>query len=161
VFTERQYEFFRSLYEEENERYTALEARTKLYLTVITLYVGAIAFKFEDVAKFATRFGIATSLLAAVGLIFLLALVLTVLAARIRDFEGLCEPEALIEGMGNKPITDSKFFEDRVIDLAVATTRNSKENDKIAGLLYWASVLIALGVLAHFLIVWAVLAFAS
>ena len=53
--TKEQYEFFKSLYDEENSRYSVLENRAKLYVTIIALYLGAIAFKIADVLALSSQ----------------------------------------------------------------------------------------------------------
>lgn len=152
MFTQRQYDFFKTLYDEESARYTELENRAKLYLGVITLYVGAIAFKIEDVSKFARTVNIPWPVLLVVGLLFLVSLLLTILAIKIRHYEGISEPEDILAEIGDAPPTDEEFFEDRIVDLAVATKRNVEQNNKNAELLNWASIALAGGVGLHLVI---------
>jgi hypothetical protein len=145
--TETQYKVFKELYDEEAERYSALGTRSNLYLTVITFYLGVILLKVEDVLKFVSGFRVSIVLFLSVGMLFVVALFLTVAAIRIREYEGVCDPEEVIAGYGKRPPADTKFLDDRIVDLAVATNRNSAQNDRVAGLLQWAATVILLAVL--------------
>jgi hypothetical protein len=51
--SEFQYKVFKDTYDEENSRYTELEKRGQFYFGLQTFYLGAIAFKLDDVLKFA------------------------------------------------------------------------------------------------------------
>lgn len=135
--TEIQYQIYKAVYDEEAARYSALENRSKLYLTIITFYLGAITFKINDVLEFVSKFNVRKWLYLASGFILVVALLLTVLATRIRKYEGICDLEEVYQS--NEGETDEDFLENRLTDLAVATNRNSDENNKVATLLQWAS----------------------
>jgi hypothetical protein len=142
--TDGQYKFFNELYEEENQRSLQLDNKAKLYLSIIIFYLGAVAFKFKDVLELTNSAQYTRWAYLAIAAILVLALLFTVLATRIRAFEGVCDPEEVIEGFGDEPPTDEDFFDDRIVDFALATNRNSVQNDRIAGNLEKASVLIFL-----------------
>lgn len=140
--TEIQYRIFKEIYDEESERYSALSSRANLYLTIITFYLGVILLKIDDVLKFGKGFGIPVTLFLLVGLILVCALLLTVTALGIREYEGMRDPEEIIRSFGKNPPGDDRFLDDRIVDLAVAANKNTKENDKGANLLHWAARLI-------------------
>jgi hypothetical protein len=48
--------FFKSLYDEESSHHAVLQERAKVYITVITIYVGVIGLKVGDVSALATTF---------------------------------------------------------------------------------------------------------
>src|SRR4029077_4316438 len=77
VTTELQYNVFKAVYDEETSRYASLANRAQLYFSIISLYLGAIAFKFEDVQKFMAAFGIPSWMFIASGCVLLLALLST------------------------------------------------------------------------------------
>jgi hypothetical protein len=54
--TQAQYGVFLYLYEDENKRYEHLQDRAKLYLSTASIYLGAIAFKVDDVLRLVTSF---------------------------------------------------------------------------------------------------------
>jgi hypothetical protein len=143
--TEIQYKVFRELYDEEEHRYSDLATRSNLYLTIITFYLGVIVFRIEDLLKFVAGFGLPIQLFLAIGATLGLALLLTVLAVSIHVFEGVCDPEEVIHSFGESPPSDEDFLDDRIVDLAVATNRNSRQNERVAGFLQWAARLIFLG----------------
>lgn len=148
--TETHYAFFKSVYDEENVRYTELESRAKFYLTIQTFYLGAIAFKFDDIRKFSEALSVPPILFITGGLLVVLGLLLTVLATRIRAYEAPTDLQKLLQSFGSSPPTDSEFLDDRLADLAVATDRNSIANDKVASLLTYAGILLFAAVTVHF-----------
>lgn len=150
--TEKQYQFFKSLYDEENRRYAELADRAKMYIGVITLYVGAISFKIEDIAKFAKQENVPIWLFLFVGVVFVGALLFSVWAVFVRDYEGICDPEALVQQFGNAAPVDDDFYADRIVEVAVAVNRNVTKNDDVARRLSIASWLLFLGVLIHMML---------
>jgi len=132
--TDAQYQIFKELYDEESKRYSELNGKANLYITIITFYLGAIAFNFKAVLEFTGSVAPAKWLYSAVALVLVAALLCTVNAMRVRTFEGVCDPEKVI----------NDFPDDSIADLAVATNRNFAQNNRIAGSLSWASVFILL-----------------
>jgi hypothetical protein len=145
--TEVQYKVFKEVYDEETQRYSDLSARANLYLTIITFYLGVILLKIDDLFQFITTFGISVVWFLFLGVLLAFALLLTVMATRIREFEGICDPEKVIDGFGKKPPTDADFLDDRIVGLSVATNRNSAQNENVARLLQWAALIIFLAAL--------------
>jgi hypothetical protein len=147
VATEIQYKVFKEVYDEETKRYDDLEKRSNLYLTVITFYLGAIIFKLDDVRKFGDAFHVSMIWFAVIAAVLALALLSTVAAVQIRAFEGICDLEEEIAKFEGPPISDSDFLDDRLADLAVATSRNSLQNERIALTLRVSSGLLLTAVL--------------
>jgi hypothetical protein len=150
--TETQYKVFKEIYDDEAKRYSDLGTRCNLYLTIITFYVGVILLKVSDVVKAVTGFGVSAVWFLCVGILLLSALLLTVAAASIREYEGICDPEEIIEKFGKTSPADEGFLDDRIVDLAVATNRNSTQNNRVARLLQWAVRAIFLAVLLQVLV---------
>jgi len=150
VATAEQYKFFRALYDEEQARYGHLEARARLYITINTVYLSALAFKATDFLGFAKEFKVPTWLFLLAAAVLVLALALSILAIRIREYEGITDPEKVIDSFGEHPPSDEDFFDDRIADFAVAANRNSTQNDTVAAHLFWASIALLIGVLIHF-----------
>lgn len=140
--TEAQYKFFKELYDEENKRYSELDNKGKLFVTIITFYLGAIAFKFNDVAHFTEQVSYAKWFYLIIAIVLVGALLCTMFAIRVRSFEGICDPEEVIDKYGEVAPSDTDFLDDRIADLAVATNRNSNQNDRIAENLALALVLL-------------------
>jgi hypothetical protein len=145
--TKEQCDFFRSLYEEEERRYGQLEARAKLYLSVIAIFLATITLKLPDVQASVKilqvpfwPFLVEAALLAA-------ALVFVVLGAFIREYEGIADPNDVVDGFGDTPPSNETFFDDRIADYVVATTRNSKVNDRSARYLLVSVSLLAAAML--------------
>jgi hypothetical protein len=82
--TQTQYEVFRAEYDEESQRAEGLESRAKLYLSIITAYLGVIGFKVEDLLKFLDKFHVPVVLYLVMALILIVALLCTIWAMGIR-----------------------------------------------------------------------------
>jgi len=141
-----QYQIFKTLFDEESRRYSELEARSRLYLTVITFYLSVIGFKINDVVEFANKFRVPLILYIVTAFALLLALLFTVASARIRNYERIADPEKIIRLLGESAPTDEDFLDARLIDLAVATNRNAIQNNRVALMLRYASTFIFIGV---------------
>ncbi len=147
--TEIQYNVFRSLYVEEAERYTNLASRAQIYFSIISLYLGAIAFKFEDVEKFIKEFKVPAPLFLSLGGVLVLSLLATIASVAIRNYEGASDPLEIINEFGDVAPSDADFLDDRLVDLAVATNRNSIQNNRTAMLLQMSVALLFLGAVLH------------
>lgn len=145
--SEMQYRVFKEIYDEEAQRYSDLGTRSNLYLTVITFYLGVILLKIDDLSKFVARFQVSVLWFLLIGVLLVIAFLLTVRAISIHKYEGICDPEKVIKSFGKSPITDSAFLDDRIVDLSVATNRNSTQNNKVATSLQWAARVIFIAVL--------------
>jgi hypothetical protein len=148
--TDTKYRIFKEIYDEETKRYSELDGKAKLYVTIITFYLGATAFKFKDVIELTGAVPCGRWLYLAMGSVLIAALLRTVLAIRIRNFEGICNPVEVIREIAKTLPNDDDFREDRIVDLAVATNRNSAQNDNIARNLSFASVFILLAGIIQF-----------
>jgi hypothetical protein len=80
------------------------------------------------------------------GTLLVAALLLTALAITVRDYEGICDPENVVTDFGESPPSDQEFLDDRIVDLAVATNRNHRQNNRVAALLKWAARVICCAV---------------
>ena len=140
--TKEQYEFFRRLYEEEERTYEQIEGRAKVFLSIITAFIVTVVLKSEDAVKSAAALRVPWFIYLLMGAILALALVFVVLSVRIRAYEALVDPEALIESYEGDGPTDEIFFEDRIADYAVAASRNRAENNRAASILAWAGWLL-------------------
>lgn len=147
--TEQQYNHFRAIYEEENKRYEQLEVRARFFLTIETFYLGAIAFKSNDVFAFAKQFAVPVLIYVGAACLVTLGMLLTVWATRIRTYESPSDLRAIIESFGETPPNDSDFLDDRLNDYVTATERNSKVNDKVANLISGTGLCLASAVLLH------------
>jgi len=144
--TDKQLEFFRYLFEHEAKRYEHLAERAKLYFAVISFYLGAIAFKFEDVAKFVRQSAVPVLVVAINGAIATAALVFCVLAMQIRPYEAIADPEDIIKRFGSQQPTDADFNDERLVEFTVAARRNGGENERTARYLAISAALLLVSV---------------
>jgi len=73
--------------------------------------------------------------------------VLVIFALRVRQFEAVNDGVDIVNGYGDSEPEDEEFFDARVVDYAVASSRNRKFNNETAILLAWASWFIIAGML--------------
>ena len=135
--TEAQYDFFKELYDEERERYTALGTRANLYFTIISFLLGALLLKFEDLAKFLTAFQVTPEFFLWVALILTASLLCTLASIVVRKYEGIADPLVVVTEFDQGIPDDDDFRDSRIADLIVATERSSKQNDVVA---FWLTV---------------------
>ena len=127
------YKFFQALYEEESKRFAELESRARLYFSIASLYVGAIAFKFDDVIKFVNRAHVPAVVIVVDGAAFVVAILFCVLAMQVRKYEGISDPDEILNGFDEDGVpNDIDFYDDRVIDYSVAIAKNSAVNNRVA-----------------------------
>jgi len=137
-----QFDFFKAVYDEEIRVHSELESKAKLYLTIITFYLGAISFKINDLVGVTQRLQIPITLLVAIAVILILAFLFTIGAMGIRKYERICDLETVIRSFGEAPAKDNDFLDEGLVNLAVATNRNASQNNRVGTLLQCASVLI-------------------
>jgi len=147
VATEKQYAFFKSLYDEEGERAKILAEHAKNNLGLATLYSAFILFVVEkqvaDIAWWA-------KLLFCSAVLFMLgAFLLSLMATQIAAYQIPNEPTDIIERLGNNPPSDDDFFDDRIIDYALACETNSSVNDRKADMLLYARYALLGGIALH------------
>jgi hypothetical protein len=156
MMTQRQYDFFRALYEEENTRFKDLVERGKIYLTVVAAYSGLFTFT-ADKMPGATVGTVPRVVFCLVAGFLVAALISIVRSLGIYSYEGLTDPEKVVNQIGATPQSDDDFFDRRVVDLAVAHNRNEKQNDRRAKCLTVATWLMALGIVFHMFFVFLLL----
>src|SRR4051812_4791043 len=109
--TKDQFEFFRSLYHDEERRYDQLSSRATLYLGIITLLLGTVALKLDKTNVLLARTAAWLVLLDA--LLFAAAMIAVVWGSVIRGYEGVADPKKLIDSLRENPPSDSDFFDAR------------------------------------------------
>jgi hypothetical protein len=152
MMTERQYDYFKALYEEESTRSAELVERGKTYLTIVAAYSGFFAFTAKnwpgENSNWAIRF-----IFGFVALCLASSLATIVRALGIYSYEGLTDPVKLLEAIGTSEQSDDDFFDRRIADLAVAHNRNEEQNDRRAWRLTIASWLMVFAIVFHFVLV--------
>jgi hypothetical protein len=144
--TEKQLDFFRSLYEEESKRAELLGDHAKNNLSLATLYSAFIFFVAE---KQPSQTILTKALFLAAVFSMLGAFLLSLWATQIANYEALADPKDILDRLGDAPPTDDDFFDDRIVDYTVAYGRNSDVNDKKAARLQFARYLLLAGIVFH------------
>ena len=145
--TKEQYEFYRSLYDEEERTSLQLEGRSKVYLGVVSAILAAILFKADEARKTADALHIPWELLLLEALAMTLALLVVLWALRFRDYQAVSDGLELIERDSKDWPSNEKFYEERAADYAEASTENRRINRETAVLLAVASWLMSSGIL--------------
>jgi hypothetical protein len=145
--TKEQFDVFRFLFDQENEREKILIDRSKLYISLVTLYAGLLALAAKDAQpRNVWQWSIFAIAVASLVLAFLMAL----WAANVTDYEGVNDPEEMIENeFKDKQPSNQAFLSERIVDLAVASNRNSRVNDGKAKKLFIAGVFMLVGIAVH------------
>ena len=133
----------------------SLSPAAKYFFQSRTLYIGFLSLKpvqsiatIEDLTLKSNNLMLKSSY----GLILILLLVsllLVILALGIYRYQAVSDPVSIIKGFGATPPTDDDFLDSRIVDYAVATKKNSEQNNKRARLLWFATIFLFLAALAH------------
>jgi hypothetical protein len=144
VATKQQYQVFKSVYDEELKRFNDLQNVSKLYLTILALFLFGSAAKAGDTLAGAAPAWRDTYFVAAAC--FALSFVTVIVSIGIQDYETMTDLSEVFDEFGDSPPTDEEFLDFRLADMAAATKTNCKENDYRAKLLRFASWLLVAGV---------------
>jgi hypothetical protein len=144
--SEKQYLFFKSLYDEETERTKQLRDHAKNYLSLATFYSAFVAFAIQQKASVLC---VQKVVFFATVLCMLSAFLLALWASGIASFEVANDPEAIVDQFGDEPMSDEEFFDNRIADFVVACERNSLVNDRKALELAIAGYALIGGIFLH------------
>ena len=144
--TEKQLEFFKSLYDEEGKRGQELHEHAKNNLGLATLYSAFILFVVEKLRPDTTC---SKAIFIATVLCMLAAFLLSLWATQISIYEAVNEPADVLAGYGERPPKDEDFFDDRIADYTVAYERDSLVNDRKANQLLVARYFLLAGIALH------------
>jgi hypothetical protein len=155
--TERQYDFYKLLYDEEIARGEQLRSQAKHYLSLATLYSAFVIFFVDKVLPLIEAENKHPSSVVAMKIVFLATIcamaasfLFSLLVVQVSTFEALTDPNDLIDQLkGNKAVTDKDFFDRRIADIAVAFERNTAVNDRKANFLQYAGYALLVGILLH------------
>jgi hypothetical protein len=128
--TKEQYEFYRSLYDEEERTSVQLEGRSKVYLGVVSGILAAILFKADEARKTADLLHVPWVLLLLEALSMTIALIVVFMALRFRDYQAVSDGLELIERDRDDWPTNEEFYEARIVDYAEASTETEGSIDK-------------------------------
>ena len=150
--TPAQHTCFKNIYEREIARYERLIDRGKLYLSIITLYLGLLAVAADEVTPEIADHWIITGAYLASFILFIFALALVINAIGIRTYVYPTDPIKVIKELGAHPPTDSEFFDKRIADYAAAFEKNHPVNDGRAKLLKYASFFMLAGIFCQVIV---------
>lgn len=146
--TKEQYEFFKLLYDVEEQRYGQLESRARFYFGGVSIFIAGILLKAPEVKASVAALGGAWPLMLLGALLLAVTLVLIGIGTHIRTYEGIADGGSVVKAYGEKPPTNEDFFDDRIADLVVATARNSQVNNRVARVLAGAGYCLSLAFVA-------------
>jgi hypothetical protein len=147
--TQAQFEFFKYLYDEEQDRYKELVKRGQLFLTVTTLYAGVLAQRVSELLTSSADQLVSKTCYTASIVALLCSSLLGIVAIGFFSYEVPNRPCQIIMDLGDQPPTDEDFYDVRIAEFAVATERNHSTNDKRAAVLRFSSYFLYAGVVFH------------
>lgn len=143
--TKEQYDFYRTLYDQEERTSLQLEGRAKVYLGIVSAFLAAMILKASDAQATANSLHIAWGLMLLQALPMTIALALLLWALRIRNFEVVNDGAKIISDYGDDWPTQEQFYEDRLVDYAFASSTNRSLNNQTARFLSLSSWFMASG----------------
>ena len=147
--TQTQYDFFKYLYDAEQTRYRELIDRGKLFLSIITIYLGLLAVAADKTIPL-SKHSLIIAITYTTSVIFIVgAMVPVVLAVGVFKYERPSDPMRIVENFGREIPIDEEFLDARLVDFAVATERNFSQNEKRANLLRVSSFILLLGAIGQ------------
>jgi hypothetical protein len=145
VATEKQYLFFKALYDEERLREASLADRAKTYLSLITFYSAFVLFATEHLKPDI----VSLRLILGCTIIALIAgFLLSLWSIRVSNYEATSDPRKILHGF-RPPPEDDEFFDHRIVDFTVAYERNRLVNDEKARQLSLAGYMLLIGIFLH------------
>lgn len=144
--SKEQFEFFKSVYADEESRYRELIDRGKIILSLATLYTGFLAFTVERNSPASSEM---FALFAAAVILLLTSFLLSILALGVYSYEGPADPEDILQNYGASPPSDADFFDARIVDYAVAANRNAAQNDRRAKFIFFSIAVLLAGLTLH------------
>lgn len=148
--TKVEYDSFKALFEIENNRYAELGNRAKLFMSLITVLFGSLFLKLDVVIGAASRHWWIAATVVASWASFTLALICTLLSLFVRKYEKLFDPKAVAKTIDETNPTEGEFLASRIADFAVATNRNSEQNDCRAEWLRISGIVLLIGFILSF-----------
>jgi len=151
--TEKQFEHFKYIYTQEEDRYKELISRANIFMAIATFYLGFLATNFLPTVK--PSFPIALfeiiklSLLLLGFSVFIIAFIFIIMSINIYRHEVLADPKEIIENYGDVVPKDEDFFDDRIIEFAASTIKNRTINNNRAIKLKYAAILMLIGITLH------------
>jgi hypothetical protein len=154
--TERQYDFYKLLYDEESARGEQLRSQAKHYLSLATLYSAFVIFFVDKVLPAIEAEHKQPSSVLAMKIVFIaticamaVSFLFSLLVIQVSTYEALTSPNDIIGQIEDKGVTDKEFFKIRIADITVAFDRNSAVNDRKANFLQCAGYALLAGILLH------------
>ncbi len=144
--TEKQVEFFKLVHQMERDRTTGLRETAKTYINLSSIYSAFIIFVAEKLRPVDVS---AKMIFSATIVSMLLAFLFSILVVHVANYQGLTNLRRIIENFGDQPPTDDDFFDDRIVDYAVACQRNLTVNNQKARFLSASGYLILIGLALH------------
>ena len=145
------YEVSLRFYEFEVDRQKALSEKAKLVIGIISLYIGLLVFRGRlniDVSNLSGG----AQVTFVIGLLLLaFSVVLSILSLQIRVYESPYNPVEFIQGLGENEQDLGLYFDDRIIDLAVAWEKNTRQNNNAAQYLQGAFICLGAAIVSHIL----------
>ena len=144
--TEAQYACFKDIFDRESVRQEQLIERGKVFLSIITLYLGLLGVAVDEIVPEIRGNWLAVCAYLASFAAFLLSIALVIRALGIYKYVYPTDPERVVLQIEDDWPMDSEFFDDRIAELAAAFKTNHPANERRANLLKLASFSMLAGI---------------
>jgi hypothetical protein len=146
------YGIFRAEYDEVNNTLATLVTRATFYISIESLLIGALSFKWDEILKY-KAYHWSQYLYCATIFSLLLALILTIWAMWLFDYLDAFSFKDMIkehekEHEWLKLSNQKDFLEERIVEMVKASVHNDEKNDFRARLLSWAGSFLTVGIVA-------------
>jgi len=149
MVTVEQLSYFQKIYDQEMDRCGELVNRGKLYLSVVTLYMGLLGVAANKVVPNLGDSGVVVSIYLLGFALFSIALVFIVKAIGIYQYVYPSDPETILKSYDTKWPDNERFFLERIAELSAAFKYNHPLNEKRASYLKLSSWLMVSGVICQ------------
>ena len=145
--TEKQYLFYKLLFDEESAREKQLREHAKTYLSLSTLYSAFVIFVAD---KSLGQIASTIKYVSVSSILFMaIAFSSSLLVTQVAKYEAITDPSDVTEQFGDTQMDDGVFFDNRIAAFTVACERNANVNNKKVVLLQIAGYSLLVGIFLH------------
>lgn len=127
--TKDQYEFFKQAYLEEDVRSSLLVKRGEIYLSLISLFLTGLVFKFSDLKGYIQGNLVSRAFYSLIIVSLFLSAIFAMLSLQIRRYRGI-NLSGWIDELEDDAQTDKEFYINRIADFIALTITHQKINNK-------------------------------
>lgn len=144
------YEIFKYIFEKEEKRRDELTGRIKIYLSILTFYLGVLAFNLKEVQEVLQDTGLSVKVLWVITLVALVVPLFFIVRTLTLQYQGMSGLDDLIQSDEVSNTNASEFYLARMVDLADVHDQNIVTNDRVSRDLAISTVFLSIGIATSF-----------